>query len=677
MPEEYREGEDSGGGEKSSNVRGTESMEKRVGIKADEQGVAKFTKMFKGLSSELEKTNKSMKNLVKTARDLKNIWDKTDAPDMPGGGGGGTGKTDAGGVPSNGNFLKRGAQYGLSRAGFSPTMAGGAAFLGAAAVRGTQAAWNYGGKRIEEEAGYALTADRTGLLMRQMYGGTVLDYQSRWRQPLTGGLIGRKGVEDMMHLQTTMGINPTSMLKGVEGIRVASGFGYSTEQATQMISALAQPGSANMMTMMLGMGLYKPGGEARDPMDVVRNVVQRMGLDKEGVAEAALQPGSMVRANLARTGLPDDMQNLVLQYAQEQVQFRERGGRGMYDPASERHRQLMGIDDSYAVEEQRTRMTEVERSEKFFRRQVDNFADLERNTQGLIEKFQMLDEVLSGITGLKGSMQNKWYLRLLSRATGGVVNLGDTEHLRDAGMNSGFAAQLARMKNAATADGVPLTLSSGTRDEATQERLFRERHHVDAGGDISWNGENWKLNEGASPAAPPGRSLHGLGYAADLGPESSYEWIMANAAQFGLRHGGGFGEPWHVAPADITSWTQVSSETSRDTKTKSSGSGPAYGRHPQKIVASASTALPAVDVHLTEGMSQRKALETWQQHGQSRTNMPEMTGDSEGYGSSVITISPTINLTGSTNTAADADMLAKRVINLVETSEAIRALRSS
>jgi len=338
---------------------------------------------------------------------------------------------------------------------------------------------------------------------------------------------------------------------------------------------------------------------------------------------------------------------------------------------------MMGIDDSYAMEEQRTRMTEVERSETFFRRQVDNFADLERNTQGLIEKFQMLDEVLSGITGLKGSMPNKWYLRLLSRTTGGVVNLGDTEHLRDAGMNSGFAASLQKMKNAATEDGVPLTLSSGTRDEATQERLFRERHHVDSSGDISWNGENWTLNEGASPAAPPGRSLHGLGYAADLGPKESYEWIMAHAGDFGLRHGGSFGEPWHVAPADITSWTQVSSGTSRDTKTRLSGSGPAYGRHPQKIVASASTSLPAVDVHLTEGMSQRKALETWQEHGQSRTNMPEMTGDSEGYGSSVITISPTINLTGSTNTAADADMLAKRVINLIETSEAIRALRRS
>ena len=84
-----------------------------------------------------------------------------------------------------------------------------------------------------------------------------------------------------------------------------------------------------------------------------------------------------------------------------------------------------------------------------------------------------------------------------------------------------------------------------------------------------------------------------------------------------------------------------------------------------------------MDVHLTEGMSQYDALETWQDFGRSRTAMPEMTGDSEGYGGSVITISPTINLTGSSNTAADADMLAQRVIKLIETSEAIRALRRS
>lgn len=665
-------------GGRAGGIKDQGSAEQRIKFKADSDSVAKFTKGFKGLVGELEKTNKSMKGLVDTARELKDIWDKTKSPDMPGGGG--VGRTDAGGVPSNGNFLKTGAAYGLAKAGFSPTRAGVGAFAAYAGFKGTQAAWNYGGRRLEEEAPYSLTADRTGLLLRQMYGGTVLDYQSRWRQPLTGGLIGREGVEQMLKLQATMGIDPTSMLSGVEGIRVASGFGYSTTDATKMITAMAQPESSNLMTMLLGMGMYGPGGKARDPMDVIRHTVKRLGLTSQAMVEGALQPGSMTRSNLSRSGMPEDMQDLVIQYAQENLQFQKQGGRGMYDPSSEHHRKLMGIDDSYAVEAERSRMSEVERSEKFFRRQVDNFADLERNTQGLIDKFAQLDEVLSSITGLKGSMQNKWYLRLLSRATGGVVNLGDSEHLRDAGMNSGFAAQLGKMKKAATEDGVPLTLVSGTRDEATQERLFRERHHNDPSGDISWNGERWTLNAGASPAAPPGRSLHGLGYAADLGPESSYEWIMANAGRFGLRHGGGFGEPWHVAPADVTSWKQVAPKTSgksTPTSSSSSSSSSSSTSTVKRTSAVASPLLPPVDVHLTEGMLQRQALETWQDFGRSRTPMPEMTGDSEGFGSSVITISPTINLTGSGNTAADADVLANRVIKLIETSEAIRALRRS
>ena len=80
-----------------------------------------------------------------------------------------------------------------------------------------------------------------------------------------------------------------------------------------MISALAQPGSSNMMTMMLGMGLYGPGGQQRNPMDVIRNTVRRMGLTNEEMVQGAFQPGSMTRANLRRTGLPEDMQNLVLQ----------------------------------------------------------------------------------------------------------------------------------------------------------------------------------------------------------------------------------------------------------------------------------------------------------------------------------------------------------------------------
>src|SRR5262249_8817264 len=51
---------------------------------------------------------------------------------------------------------------------------------------------------------------------------------------------------------------------------------------------------------------------------------------------------------------------------------------------------------------------------------------------------------------------------------------------------------------------------------------------------------------GSAFAAPPGKSLHGRGMAADLGPPSQYGWIAANARRFGLDAGTRQGEPWHV-----------------------------------------------------------------------------------------------------------------------------------
>ena len=317
-------------------------------------------------------------------------------------------------------------------------------------------------------------------------------------------------------------------------------------------------------------------------------------------------------------------------------------------------------------------MSEAERSEKFYRRQVDNFAQLERNTQGLIEKFQMLDEVLSGVIGTRANLTNKWWMRLAGTLIPGI---GDSEQLRDAGMNSGFASQLQKMKNAADEEGVPLTLSSGTRDLATQERIFTQRHVEDPNGKVNWDGKTWTLKEGEAPVNPPGQSLHNLGYAADLGPRSSYDWIVANAQRFGLRHGASFGEPWHVAPANITHVSQVPGHQAGSTST--TGTSPFTGIRLSSNSKRQQLGRP--DVHLTTGMSMPMAIKTWTEYGRSRTSFEmEGLGDTrgEGYGGANVTISPTFNISGSGG-AADADLLAKRVILLIETSEAVRALRRS
>jgi hypothetical protein len=92
-------------------------------------------------------------------------------------------------------------------------------------------------------------------------------------------------------------------------------------------------------------------------------------------------------------------------------------------------------------------------------------------------------------------------------------------------------------------------LVGGHRPAAAQERMFLERYVPDPGGTVSWNGRRWRHVSGAT-AAPPGRSMHELGLAADLSGDMT--WIVANSTTFGLTHFADVnGEPWHVQPVEL------------------------------------------------------------------------------------------------------------------------------
>lgn len=91
------------------------------------------------------------------------------------------------------------------------------------------------------------------------------------------------------------------------------------------------------------------------------------------------------------------------------------------------------------------------------------------------------------------------------------------------GMNSDFVSRLARM----FADNPKLSLTSGFRTRAEQEKLYREKPNL---------------------AAKPGSSRHEKGLAADIGPRSEYGWIAKNYAKYGLSLPMPQKEPWHVQP---------------------------------------------------------------------------------------------------------------------------------
>jgi hypothetical protein len=90
----------------------------------------------------------------------------------------------------------------------------------------------------------------------------------------------------------------------------------------------------------------------------------------------------------------------------------------------------------------------------------------------------------------------------------------------------------------------------GTRSGTQQRDEFLRRHRrTDEKTNIYWDGSYWERVQGA-PLAPPGRSMHEIGLAADL--TGDLDWVVQNAARFGLKHFAQVnGEPWHVQPSEL------------------------------------------------------------------------------------------------------------------------------
>ena len=89
----------------------------------------------------------------------------------------------------------------------------------------------------------------------------------------------------------------------------------------------------------------------------------------------------------------------------------------------------------------------------------------------------------------------------------------------------------------------------GTRSEEEQRRMFLSRYRVDPNGEVEWQGKRWhKVNAGDFAAAPPGRSMHEIGMAADLtGPAVGASGWTEMVESVGLKHFANVNnEPHHV-----------------------------------------------------------------------------------------------------------------------------------
>jgi hypothetical protein len=109
-------------------------------------------------------------------------------------------------------------------------------------------------------------------------------------------------------------------------------------------------------------------------------------------------------------------------------------------------------------------------------------------------------------------------------ASGGGYS-GPLVYRNGEGMRPDVAAAFDRMGTAARAAGISLLVVSGFRSDAEQAALFA------AHPDPRW-------------VAPPGHSLHRCATELDLGPDSAYAWLAANAGHYGFVQRYSW-EPWH------------------------------------------------------------------------------------------------------------------------------------
>lgn len=132
-------------------------------------------------------------------------------------------------------------------------------------------------------------------------------------------------------------------------------------------------------------------------------------------------------------------------------------------------------------------------------------------------------------------------------------SLKPPEHVQ--GLDDNFEAKLGKFLSDAEAAGHSIKLNSGYRSVERQQELWQSALQRYGSPDAA---RRW--------VAPPGRSRHNYGLAADLKYETpgAEDWAHQNAAKYGLNFRMGH-EPWHIEPNDAG--TQIASGAS------SSGTG--------------------------------------------------------------------------------------------------------
>jgi len=600
------------GGETPFDSLGTSSRGSSgtAGLNVDRAALRGLTEGIRGMGTELKTAAGYAKDLVTNLGKLGSSGGRLSG--MFGGGGSGRSSMPlAGTVASGSSGSGGGGRTSVPTAGSSG--GGGGSFSGLLAAqqnlqRATMQPLSdlnaYANQRIGQGADYSLQADRMSVQLQQMYGMSNASVRNQLRMPLTSHYLlgGGNAINEMLNLQATTGLTASKQASTVEAIRAVSGFSYGAGDVTRMLSTMATPDTANRMFMMGGTGMYGMGGKERTGMQSIQDIVRRTGLTNPDALKGALQQGSNTRQRLNAMGVPQDMQDMVIQYAMQNAQYQKKtGGTAMYDPSTEKDRQTMGIEGSYAVQHEKTTGERIKREERFYGRQADNFADFEKNLRSTTKILAAFEDKLSGIVGLKISYGNhpatkvinygaQYGMSVMSAqmqvaaqtadlaadAATAVAGAGlggdpvdglkmspvstkkasvissdsgesdkklpaDTER-KLAKLNPKLAIPLRKMLE----DRPEITIGDTVRSSTTQEQGFRSRYRPtnktkkEKRSDRVWNGVVWEMKpglEGKVPSMAPPGQSFHERGLAADLNQNYGDWIRKNASKYGLSTG--------------------------------------------------------------------------------------------------------------------------------------------
>lgn len=606
---------------KSGRIGGNASMplgDVKATLKVDVSKINTVKSAIDGLNASLTKTktlmdsistaSSKMQNSIGGATGVKGSSSGSYLPSMPpapnstsgrGGGGAGTPPTPTGGVGG-----------GTSGSGMGYLSGVGGAFY-AAQVGGQLAGQvtNTVDNRLSGNMAYALPADRLSVLQQQMTGLSRQQIGTQQRQPLTNYLLGQGGINSLLTNQSQYGINAQQQASSYGALRAVSGFSLSTQDLVNIQNQLTSPQVANrLFNLTGGTNFNTAGGGTKNLLQGFQQLAQSQGLTNPAILKGAFGQGSATRANLTNLGLDDTTQTLLLQYAQENQTFKNRGGKGNYDPSNKADMKLMGISNNFATQSEETDRLQTKRDENMYQTQADNYADLEKSNQQLIKALGSLEQTFSSAVGLRARTQpwQKAGGSILKAGGLGIALAGAPEvgipayllgsALGDAPVNGGAGSSSTASVGGSGSDAndsnikVPfgyggtkkslseiktqptftqmqpaikdrllramrehpsLGIGGGFRSSAEQQTLFLSRYHkTDQKTGIQWNGSYWAKNSASdADAAPPGSSFHEVGLAADL--VGDLGWWQSNASRFGMKTFANVNnEPWHSQPVE-------------------------------------------------------------------------------------------------------------------------------